>query len=394
GTDVLDSAFAKVLRSGVLGVVMVLDQQVQPLTRVWCLFEFLLSSELQLEVVFATELGVLGDQLASPDIALQIGRKLQQNMQNLADATETLLLEQALAQQLFPQSCGQLQIMSIRRLETYGSLMRLKGAICTEMRIVYTMYTWVAALAALLGAVRSEAFPAGTAPAEVRPLRLRRFQDCESLGLEQLARWCHGGTLPPRCFQLEPGAALPRRCQLRGPTTPGSMGPGASLLGEPGEGTPGLAGGDLLLSGRLHFLSLRLDLGSLTLEDAEVRMSHNQTSERSEVERGGAFSAGTVTLRRSNLTVEGTTRAQVGGGFYADNLCLDCLFLWYDCRLISRWKLVKTSEQHIGLVCAYGPLPRSGSVLDVLRLRFLRPLVAKDTLARLELVRLWKFCEW
>lgn len=138
GTDVLDSAFAKVLRSGVLGVVMVLDQQVQPLTRVWCLFEFLLSSELQLEVVFATELGVLGDQLASPDIALQIGRKLQslqvanchasseedkqrifhfirsrmgslanmdvqirqrmsrilqQNMQNLADATETLLLE-------------------------------------------------------------------------------------------------------------------------------------------------------------------------------------------------------------------------------------------------------------------------------------------------------------
>ena len=31
-------------------------------------------------------------------------------------------------------------------------------------------------------------------------------------------------------------------------------------------------------------------------------MSHNQTSERSEVERGGAFSAGTVTLRRSNLT--------------------------------------------------------------------------------------------
>lgn len=94
------------------------------------------------------------------------------------------------------------------------------------------------------------------------------------------------------------------------------------------------------------------------------------------------------------LQVEGTTRAQVGGGFYADNLCLDCLFLWYDCRLISRWKLVKTSEEHIGLVCAYGPLPRSGSVLDVLRLRFLRPLVAKDTLARLELVRLWKFCEW
>ncbi|CAE7462267.1 unnamed protein product, partial [Symbiodinium sp. CCMP2456] len=77
GTDVLDSAFAKVLQSGVQGVVMVLDQQVQPLTRVWCLFEFLLSSQLQLDVVFATDLGVLGDQGASPDIALQIGRKLR-----------------------------------------------------------------------------------------------------------------------------------------------------------------------------------------------------------------------------------------------------------------------------------------------------------------------------
>ena len=43
----------------------------------WCLFEFLLSSQLQLDVVFATDLGVLGDQGASPDIALQIGRKLR-----------------------------------------------------------------------------------------------------------------------------------------------------------------------------------------------------------------------------------------------------------------------------------------------------------------------------
>jgi len=138
GTDVLDSAFAKVLHSDVQGVVMVLDQQVQPLTRVWCLFEFLLASDRQLGLVFATDLGVLGDQGASPDIALQIGRELrtlqvancyasveedrqrifqfirdrmgslatmdvqirkqmsrilQQNVQNLANATEALLLE-------------------------------------------------------------------------------------------------------------------------------------------------------------------------------------------------------------------------------------------------------------------------------------------------------------
>ncbi|CAE7380556.1 pmpB [Symbiodinium pilosum] len=56
---------------------MVLDQQVQPLTRVWCLFEFLLASERQHDLVFATDLGVLGDQGASPDIALQVGRALR-----------------------------------------------------------------------------------------------------------------------------------------------------------------------------------------------------------------------------------------------------------------------------------------------------------------------------
>ena len=99
---------------------------------------------------------------------------------------------------------------------------------------------------------------------------------------------------------------------------------GAALLG---DGT--LVGGDLLLSGQLELLSVRFDLDgllgandalqmshayvqrdvlrvavcvqtrSLTLEDAEVLMSHNQTGE---VERGGAFAAnGTVTLRRSSL---------------------------------------------------------------------------------------------
>ena len=114
---------------------------------------------------------------------------------------------------------------------------------------------------------------------------------------------------------------LPSSCELRGPK--GQKHGGAALLG---EGT--LVGGDLLLSGQLELLSVRFDLDgllgandalqmppahvqrdvlrvavcqtrSLTLEDAEVLMSHNQTGE---VERGGAFAAnGTVTLRRSSL---------------------------------------------------------------------------------------------
>ena len=44
---------------------------------VWCLFEFLLSSQLNLDLVFGTDLGVLGEQGTSPDITLEIGRKLE-----------------------------------------------------------------------------------------------------------------------------------------------------------------------------------------------------------------------------------------------------------------------------------------------------------------------------
>ncbi|CAE7403620.1 unnamed protein product, partial [Symbiodinium sp. CCMP2456] len=77
GTDVLDSAFAKVLQSGVQGVVMVLDQQVQPFTRVWCLFELFLSSKRALQVVFATDCGILGDELCdSVGVALELGRRI------------------------------------------------------------------------------------------------------------------------------------------------------------------------------------------------------------------------------------------------------------------------------------------------------------------------------
>ena len=115
---------------------------------------------------------------------------------------------------------------------------------------------------------------------------------------------------------------LPSSCELRGPQ--GLNHGGTALLG---GGT--LVGGDLLLSGQLELLSIRLDLDgrlgvnetlqvppghlqrdvlcvaacaqtrSLTLEDAEVLMSHNETGE---VERGGACAAnGSVTLRRSSL---------------------------------------------------------------------------------------------
>ncbi|CAK9034472.1 Uncharacterized protein SCF082_LOCUS20868 [Durusdinium trenchii] len=76
--DPMDSAFARALRGGIKGVAMVLDHEVQPLTRVWCLFEFLLSSREQLELVFTTDVGVVGDDgCTSIDIALEVGKKIE-----------------------------------------------------------------------------------------------------------------------------------------------------------------------------------------------------------------------------------------------------------------------------------------------------------------------------
>ncbi|CAE7498251.1 unnamed protein product [Symbiodinium sp. CCMP2456] len=45
---------------------------------VWCLFEFLLSKQLELELVFATDVGVIGDDgCTSFDIALELGKKIE-----------------------------------------------------------------------------------------------------------------------------------------------------------------------------------------------------------------------------------------------------------------------------------------------------------------------------
>ncbi|CAL1141136.1 unnamed protein product [Cladocopium goreaui] len=78
GSDPMESAFARTLTAGIKGVAMVLDQEVQPLTRVWCLFEFLLSSREHLELVFVTNAGVIGDDgCSSFDIALEVGKKIK-----------------------------------------------------------------------------------------------------------------------------------------------------------------------------------------------------------------------------------------------------------------------------------------------------------------------------
>ncbi|CAL1141141.1 unnamed protein product [Cladocopium goreaui] len=78
GDDPMGSAFARALTSGIKGVAMVLDEEVQPLTRVWCLFEFFLSNRERLDLVFVTNAGVVGDDRCSSfDIALEVGKKIK-----------------------------------------------------------------------------------------------------------------------------------------------------------------------------------------------------------------------------------------------------------------------------------------------------------------------------
>eukprot|EP00435_Cladocopium_sp_Y103_P068799 s64_g32.t1 len=77
GESILESPFARALRGGVKGVVMVLDHDVLPLTRVWCLFELLLSGELSLDLTFATDVGIIGDDRCdSVGISLELAKKV------------------------------------------------------------------------------------------------------------------------------------------------------------------------------------------------------------------------------------------------------------------------------------------------------------------------------
>eukprot|EP00435_Cladocopium_sp_Y103_P068246 s64_g31.t1 len=63
---------------GVKGVVMVLDHDVLPLTRVWCLFEYFLGSQLNVNVSLATDTGVFEDSGCNYfTVALKAGEKLK-----------------------------------------------------------------------------------------------------------------------------------------------------------------------------------------------------------------------------------------------------------------------------------------------------------------------------
>ncbi|CAE7661387.1 pmpB, partial [Symbiodinium pilosum] len=62
GETIEDSPFAKVLCGNIRGVVMILDSDVLPLTRSWCLLEYYMTTRVNhLQVCFAVDRGVLSD---------------------------------------------------------------------------------------------------------------------------------------------------------------------------------------------------------------------------------------------------------------------------------------------------------------------------------------------
>lgn len=123
GETIMDSAFARTLRGDIKGVAMVLDHEVQPLTRVWCLFEFLLSKQLDLELVFATDVGVIGDDgCTSFDIALELGNKIESlQVANCAASSE---LDRTRIFEFIVSSLGSLESMDEQIRDLMGRMLK------------------------------------------------------------------------------------------------------------------------------------------------------------------------------------------------------------------------------------------------------------------------------
>ncbi|CAE7326384.1 pmpB, partial [Symbiodinium pilosum] len=123
GGTIMESAFARTLKSPIKGVAMVLDHEVQPLTRVWCLFEFLLSKQLQLELLFTTDLGVVGDDgCTSFDIALELGNKIE-SLQ-VANCLASSELDKARIFEFIVESLGSLESMDNQIRSLMGQMLK------------------------------------------------------------------------------------------------------------------------------------------------------------------------------------------------------------------------------------------------------------------------------
>ena len=113
-----------------------------------------------------------------------------------------------------------------------------------------------------------------------------QLQACEPAGAEQLAAWCQGLMLPPRCFFLEPHrqglrgmrhAACVLQGQHEGVSDEAGAGaawqlPVAGPLQQPAElrGNGTMFGGDVVLGGQLRLVSLRLELMCLGMPGTVV----------------------------------------------------------------------------------------------------------------------------
>ncbi|CAL1148547.1 unnamed protein product, partial [Cladocopium goreaui] len=376
GSDPMESAFARTLTAGIKGVAMVLDQEVQPLTRVWCLFEFLLSSREHLELVFVTNVGVIGDDgCSSFDIALEVGKKIKSlqvatcgasSEKDKKDIFDYIISELGSLERMDDQIRKLMAQMLMRNLanveKATGSLVDSLGqgsATDTDA----TLYE----APKLHPRVPKDATPGGAAHNSDchvgRRLLLPVTKKCSTLqsamsrlrkgemhvhpSVFRLDCLIHSGALEgshpvPQpgsgagarrlqvigwaelcerkkltagsCFQLQPTVAAPL-CELQGPH--GRHGAPAQLR-PAAAGILTLTSGELRITGQIQMTSLRLAAKTVNFADAHVEAWHEGLSDPNSTESGGAFfSNGSFTLTRSHLTVRGAA-AVSGGGFAAD----------------------------------------------------------------------------
>ncbi|CAL1141939.1 unnamed protein product [Cladocopium goreaui] len=353
GNDPMESAFALALTAGIKGVAMVMDPEAQPLTRVWCLFEFFLSSRQHLDLVFVTNAGVVGDDgCSSFDVALEMGKKIESLQVETCEASseedkndifQYIISELGSLERMDEQIRALMAEMLMQNLanmeKATGSLVDRLGqgsatvATLNEKRLKphddpprlcalarHQAPCAQAAAAALDQRVTKDATPRGSHPVSqpVAETGARHLQDCEVIGWAEL---CERKKLTAgSCFQLQPTAEAPL-CELQGPH------------GAPAQLRPATAGILTLTSGELRITgNVRQDsevvienvsaksgagflaTGNVYISDDSMIFIQNSRSTKN----GGGFS--TRRLRVSNSSVvslQNVSAGKHGGGFNA-----------------------------------------------------------------------------
>ncbi|CAL1156681.1 unnamed protein product [Cladocopium goreaui] len=368
GSDPMESAFALALTAGIKGVAMVLDQEVQPLTRVWCLFEFFLSSREHLELVFVTNAGVVGDDgCSSFDIALEVGKKIESLQVETCEASseddkkdilQYIISELGSLERMDAQIRALMAEMLMRNLTNVeratGSLVdRLGQGSATVVALneerfeshVASGTPWLVRADPQLAAnefashgmlknrpvtmIQLDCAPRHQVP-KPRPQRCTKewpktppqvSLDLKNHGeiVEWAAYLCGIKTAGKKDCEVIGWAELCERKKLTAgcfqlqPTAEAPLCELQGPHGAPAQLRPATAGILTLTSGELRIT------GTVNFADAHVEAWHEAPSDPNSTSGGAFFSEGSFTLTRSRLTVRDVPATTMdGGGFAAD----------------------------------------------------------------------------